>query len=58
LTGGEEVTKRVLLIALATLRATASYYNFSRVHKTLRVILAMETGIPDHIWTIADLIAG
>lgn len=34
-----------------------AYYNFCRVHKTLRVTPAMEAGITDHVWTIAELIA-
>lgn len=34
-----------------------AYYNFCRVHQTLRVTPAMETGITDHIWTLAELIA-
>ncbi len=34
-----------------------AYYNLCRVHKTLRVTPAMEAGITDHIWTIAELIA-
>jgi len=34
-----------------------AYYNFCRVHKSLRVTPAMEQGITDHIWTIAELIA-
>jgi IS1 family transposase len=33
-----------------------AYYNFCRIHKTLRVTPAMEQGITDHIWTIAELI--
>ena len=33
------------------------YYNFARVHKTLRVTPAMEAGISDHIWTIAEMCA-
>jgi IS1 family transposase len=32
------------------------YYNFCRVHQTLRVTPAMEAGISDHAWEIADLI--
>jgi hypothetical protein len=32
-----------------------AYYNFCRVHRSLRVIPAMESGITDHIWTIAEL---
>jgi IS1 family transposase len=33
-----------------------AYYNFCRVHKTLRVTPAMEAGLADHVWTIAELI--
>jgi IS1 family transposase len=33
------------------------HYNFSRVHQTLRVTPAMEAGIADHVWTIAELVA-
>ncbi len=34
-----------------------AYYNFCRIHKTLRVTPAMEAKITDHIWTIAELLA-
>jgi len=30
----------------------AMYYNFCRIHQTLRVTPAMESGIANHIWTI------
>lgn len=33
-----------------------AYYNFCRVHQTLRVTPAMESGISDHVWTISELI--
>ncbi|HWZ42184.1 MAG TPA: IS1 family transposase [Candidatus Saccharimonadales bacterium] len=33
-----------------------AYYNFCRVHRTLRVTPAMEAGITDHVWSIAELI--
>lgn len=33
------------------------YYNFCRVHQTLRVTPAMEAGISDHVWTLEELIA-
>ncbi len=33
------------------------FYNFCRVHKSLRVTPAMEAGIADHVWTIAELLA-
>jgi transposase-like protein/IS1 family transposase len=34
-----------------------AYYNFCRVHSSLRVTPAMEAGITDHVWTIAELLA-
>jgi IS1 family transposase len=34
-----------------------AYYNFCRVHKTLRTSPAVAAGITDHLWTIAELIA-
>jgi IS1 family transposase len=33
------------------------YYNFVRVHKTLRVTPAMEAGIADHVWSFKELVA-
>ncbi|MGA8089520.1 MAG: hypothetical protein WCA10_19780 [Terracidiphilus sp.] len=33
-----------------------AYYNFCRVHKTLRVTPAMESGIASHVWTIGELL--
>ena len=32
------------------------HYNFCRVHQTLRVTPAMEAGISDHIWSVAELV--
>jgi len=32
------------------------YYNFGRIHKTLRVTPAMEAGIADHVWTLGELV--
>ena len=31
------------------------YYNFGRVHQTLRVTPAMEAGISDHVWSIEEM---
>lgn len=31
------------------------YYNFAKVHKTLRVTPAMEAGISDHAWSIEEI---
>lgn len=33
-----------------------AFYNFCRIHKTLRVTPAMEAGITDHAWTIGELL--
>jgi IS1 family transposase len=33
------------------------YYNFCRVHQTLRVTPAMEAGLTDHVWEIDELVA-
>jgi hypothetical protein len=34
-----------------------AFYNFCRVHQTLRVTPAMEAGITDHIWSLTELLA-
>jgi len=34
-----------------------AYYNFCRIHRTLRVTPAMEAGISDHLWELAELLA-
>jgi len=31
------------------------YYNFVRIHQSLRVTPAMEAGIADHLWTLEDV---
>jgi len=33
-----------------------AYYNFCRVHSSLRVTPAMEAGLTDHVWAIAELL--
>lgn len=32
------------------------YYNFVRIHKTLRVSPAMQAGLAKRLWTIEDLV--
>lgn len=32
------------------------YYNFARVHKTLRVTPAMEAGLADHVWSFDEIV--
>jgi len=31
------------------------HYNFSRIHRTLRVTPAMEAGVSDQVWTTEDI---
>ena len=33
------------------------YYNFCRIHQSLRVTPAMEAQVTDHVWTIEDVVA-
>ena len=32
------------------------YYNFCRVHQTLRVTPAMEAKLADHVWSIQEIV--
>jgi hypothetical protein len=32
------------------------YYNFGRVHQTLRVTPTMEACIMDHVWSIEEIV--
>lgn len=34
-----------------------AYYNFCKIHQTLRVTPAMEAGLTDHVWDITELVA-
>jgi hypothetical protein len=34
-----------------------AYYNFCRVHQTLRVTPAMEAGLADHVWSLEELVS-
>ena len=52
----------LLLIFLAVWKALMvalyfMWYNFGRVHQTLRVTPAMEAGITDHVWSVEEIIA-
>ena len=35
-----------------------AYYNFCRVHQTLRVTPAMEAGLANQVWSVRDLLTG
>lgn len=54
LTNGFSKKWRMLKASLALYFA---YYNFCRVHKTLRVTPAMEAGLTDHVWTLKELLS-
>ena len=41
----------------AALALYFAYYNFCRLHKTIRVTPAMEARITDHIWDLAELLS-
>ncbi len=32
------------------------FYNFCKIHKSLRVTPAMEAGIDDHVWTMDEVV--
>jgi len=32
------------------------YYNFGRIHKTLRVTPAMAAGLTDHLWSLEEIV--
>jgi transposase-like protein/IS1 family transposase len=40
----------------AALALWFAFYNFCRVHKSLRITPAMASGIADHIWTVRELL--
>jgi len=33
------------------------FYNFGRIHQTLRVTPAMEAGLADHVWSLEEIAA-
>lgn len=40
----------------AALTLHFAYYNFCRVHRTIKMTPAMKAGITDHLWTLAELL--
>lgn len=48
----KKVESHAAMVAVYT-----AFYNFCRVHKTLRVTPAMQAGLTDHIWTMEELVA-
>lgn len=33
------------------------YYNFARIHQTLRVTPPMESGVADHVWSLEEIVS-
>jgi IS1 family transposase len=48
----KKVESHAAMVALYT-----TFYNFCRVHKTLRVTPAMQAGLTDHIWDMEEVVA-
>ena len=48
----KKVENHMHMVALYTM-----FYNFCRIHKTLRVTPAMEAGLTDRVWDIEDILA-
>jgi IS1 family transposase len=40
----------------AAVAVFVAFYNFCRVHQTLRVTPAMQAGLTDHVWTLQELL--
>jgi IS1 family transposase len=40
----------------AALALHFAYYNFCRIHNTLRITPCMEAGLADHVWSLAELL--
>jgi hypothetical protein len=41
----------------AALALYFAYYNFCRIHSSIRVTPAMQAGVTDHVWDLAELLA-
>jgi IS1 family transposase/transposase-like protein len=41
----------------AAVTVFAGFYNFCRIHRTLRVTPAMEAGLTDHVWSVEELLS-
>ena len=58
---GNQVSFRTTLEKWQNLKAAYAiwfaFYNFCRVHKTLRATPAMEAGLTDHVWELAALLS-
>lgn len=42
---------------MSKLRLHIAWYNFVRIHQTLRITPAMAAGITDHVWELSELLS-
>jgi len=49
-------SRKSLRITATWLRSTMLFYNFCRVHQTLRVTSAMEAGLTQPVWSLEELV--
>jgi IS1 family transposase len=47
----KKIENHIHMVALYTV-----FYNFTKIHKTLRVTPAMQAGLTDHVWTMAEIV--
>jgi hypothetical protein len=47
----KKLENHIHMVALYTV-----FYNFCKVHKTLRVTPAMEAGLTDRVWTMTEIV--
>ena len=45
-----------LIYLEATVAVFMAWYQFVRVHQSLRITPAMEAGLTDHVWTLRELL--
>jgi hypothetical protein len=50
------VLLRVAQAPFCAVALHAMYYNFLRIHQTLRVTPAMAAGVTDRVWEMGDLV--
>jgi hypothetical protein len=53
----ERALPRRVPLAIAAIAIHLVYYNFVRIHQTLRVTPAMAAGVTDRLWSIQDLVS-
>jgi len=42
--------------SVSVLKPHAAYYNFARIHKTLRITPAMAAGLSDRVWSLEEIV--